>query len=293
MASRSALLWMTHVWSAETAREFEKFYGMRDSATPEVWLLLDARTPGSNRIADRYRRCLVHEERALFDLPYPKLAGHGLIDHPHFPVWSFFLSHRDYDYYWVVEYDVRFTGQWERFLSSFGRYGHDLITSHIRRFDREPRWPWWGTLQHTGETIPQQKRLRSFNVIYRLSNRAMHYIHEAMAAGWRGYPEVLLPTLLFHGGFRLLDFGGKSEFTPPGNRNRFYTSFGMHTGNLCFMGTMRYQPARAKAGHRRNKLYHPVKPPGMLTSAATKRSLAGRWLREFGGYLRILCRKAG
>jgi hypothetical protein len=219
----------------------------------------------------------VFEEKTLFRLPYPKLEGHPLVNHPHFPVLEFFLTHRDYDKYWVIEYDVRYTARWESLLSSFQSFNHDLITSHIRRFAQEPRWVWWDTLNHPTKAIARDKYLRSFNVIYRISNRALEFIHQAQLDGWRGYPEVSFPTLLLNGGFRLLDFGGNSEFTLPEYKNRVYTSRGSRGGRLSIFGTMRYRPSKARAGIRKNKIYHPVKPKSMIEPPKAKVNIVARW----------------
>src|SRR6266542_3480950 len=138
----TALLWLTHVWSPDLAAEFEKLSAIDGM---ETWLLLDSRTPGADVVAQNYPRCHILEKEALFRLPYPRLATPGLIGHVHFVVLDFFLSHRQYDKYWFVEYDVRYTGSWSSLFASFREFDHDLVTSHIRRFAEEPHWPWWKT----------------------------------------------------------------------------------------------------------------------------------------------------
>jgi hypothetical protein len=276
--SPAALLWLTHVWTPELQTEFEKLHNMQYPGSPDVWLLMDARTAGSGEIAQRYRRHHIFDERTLFRLPYPRLRGHGLIDHPHFPVLDFFLSHPEYANYWVIEYDVRYTGLWETLFQSFQNIDHDLITAHIRRFAQEPHWYWWDTLQHPSETVVRENYVRSFNVIYRISSRALEFIHHAQLHGWQGYPEVSLPTLLFNGGYKLLDFGGKGEFTLPEFENRFYTSHGFRSGNLCLFGTMRFRPSRTMPGARKNTLYHPVKPGSMAEPPGAKLRILAQWL---------------
>jgi hypothetical protein len=280
MSPSCALLWLTHVWAPELAVEFEKLCSLKGPDVPHVWLLLDSRTTGATSLAERYPRCHVFEEKRLFQLPYPRLEGHGLINHPHFPVFDFFLSHGNYENYWVIEYDVRYTGRWETLLSSFQSYDHDLVTSHIRRYAQEPSWFWWDTLHHPTKEIVRTRYVRSFNVIYRISNRALEFMHQAQSDGWRGYAEVSFPTLLLDGGFRLLDFGGKGEFTLPEYRNRFYTTHSSRSGNLGLFGTMRYRPSRARAGMRKNKIYHPVKPEAMIEPARERLKIMGRWALE-------------
>ncbi len=272
----SALLWMTHVWNADLQAEFEKLYRIDGPGMPEVWLLLDAQTPGAAALAARYR-CHVFDESALFGRGYARLPGQGLMTHCHFPVLDFFLAHPEHDHYWVVEYDVRYTGAWEALLSAFAPHPHDLITCHLRRFADEPRWYWWDSLHHPHLAIPRNEWWRSFNVIYRISNRALRFLHESFIDGWRGHSEVTLPTLLHHGGYALLDFGGNSPFALPGGKNRFYTSRSFGVGGF---GTVRYRPARAAAGWRRNKLYHPVKPGALREPRALRLRALRNYARQ-------------
>jgi len=277
MSSRSALLWMTHTWGPGLDGEFGKFIRMEYPGSPDVWLLLDSRTSGVEEIVRKYGRCHMIVEKELFSrLPYPRLEGEKLYDHVHFPVLDFFLSHPEYDYYWVIEFDVRYTGEWGSFLRAFEPYDHDLITSHIRRFHEEPRFWWWYSLNHPQEIIDRARYLRSFNVIYRISKRALALIHDKQRNGWRGYPEVLLPTLLDMGCCTLLDFGGDGEFVPPDFRNRFYTS-GSAAGLLNPFCTMRWRPSRTRTGFYRNTLYHPVKPRAMREPVGDRLRFFARW----------------
>ncbi len=61
----------------------------------------------------------------------------------HFPLLKFYLSHPHYDYYWCIEDDVAFSGDWRAFFEAFSTLDTDFISSHIRRYKEEPEWPWW------------------------------------------------------------------------------------------------------------------------------------------------------
>lgn len=282
MTSRSALLWMTHVWNDDLEAEFKKILHNKDPDFPEVWLILDSRTPDSADLRNRFQRCHIFNEEELFRcLHYTHHEGVILFDNMHFPVLDFYLSRPEYDYYWVIEFDVRYTGDWGRFLHAFSMYNHDLVTSHIRHFHEEPGWWWWDSLQHGSKTIDRGRYLRSFNVIYRISNRALAMVHDAQQDGWYGHPEELLPTLLYNNGFSLLDFGGDGEFVMPGGKNVFYTSGSTVNGILNPFCTMRWRPSRAKAGIWKNKLYHPVKPSAMMEPLSDRIRFFSRWIWKY------------
>jgi hypothetical protein len=278
MTKRSALLWMTHVWNQKLESEFEKILHMDYPGSPDVWLILDAKTPGARDIARQYKRCHLFTLKEMFQrLPYPRLSEVTLYSQSHFPILDFYLSHREYDRYWVIEFDVRYTGEWESFLKSFEPFDHDLVTSHIRHISEEPDWCWWNSFVHPTKTIDRARYLRSVNVIYRMSNRALCLIHNAQQDGWRGHPEVLFPTLLENSGYSLLDVGGDSKFTLPGFKNRYYTSISTRDGVPGPYCTYRWKPSRTRAGFRRNKIYHPVKPRSMHEPLREKITFFIQW----------------
>ena len=129
MTARFALLWMTHVWNRELEAEFERFLQINYPGSPDVWLILDSSTPGAMDLARRYERCHVFRVNEMFQrLSYPRINNKTLYNHVHFPILDFFHSHSEYDHYWVIEFDVRYTGEWEILLRSFESFNQDLIT---------------------------------------------------------------------------------------------------------------------------------------------------------------------
>lgn len=282
MTAKCALLWNTHVWCRELEQEFEKILSLDSPGSLDIWLVLDAKIPGAGEIAKKYRRCLVIDPEDLFRrLPYPPIEGFGILHHSHFPVLDFFLTHRDYDYYWFIEFDVRYSGDWRSFFTFFEPYTHDFIASHIRSYDEEPLWHWWDTLRHPVKTIGRGECLRSFNVIFRISNRGLEYIDREQQDGWQGFNEVSLPTLLHKGGYRIMDFGGDGRFTPPELKNRSYTSHGLKDGLLSPFCTMSWRPSRRQTGRHKNKLYHSVKPRQMVEPVTRRMKYVYIWLMSF------------
>ena len=168
-----------------------------------------------------------------------------------------FAREHKFDYYWIIEYDVRFSGNWECFFRYFSESTDDFLTSHIRSYAQEPDWYFW-QLDHFDKKIDLGKALRSFNPIFRISAPALEYVYQMYLKGWTGIYEALIPTLLFQGNFILRDFGGTGDFVLPQDINRFY----IDSSNCALSdGTMRYRPLHTSlAGCPENKLIHPVKP---------------------------------
>jgi hypothetical protein len=198
---------------------------------------------------------------SLSNFPIIPLSETYLPVNTHFPLIDFYFSNRDYDYYWIIEDDVRFSGKWGHFFNGFlpTKKNYDFISSYVKPYEQEPNWYWWDSLRHPYIKLPNYILLRSFNPIYRISKSGLEYIYQLLSTEkWEGHHEVLLPSLLNLEGFSLSDFGGDGPFVQKGDKNRSYTeTFLDHNGALNH-GTMRFRPVIDTLAEK-NKLYHPVK----------------------------------
>lgn len=195
----------------------------------------------------------------LYALKYSML-GDGIVPgHAHFPLFYYWKQTNDqFDYYWLIEYDVRFNGNWSTLFNSFENHPAGLITSHIKYLYEEPEWSWWD-LSHPIQSVDKRFRVRSFNPVCRLSIEAMTYLDQCFKSGWKGHNEVVLPTLLMHGGFEMLDLNGGNKFS---SEEKIYShTKGNRNGDLN-SGSFRHRPAMNRTGFRKNTLYHPVKENG-------------------------------
>ena len=176
----------------------------------------------------------------------------------HFPLLDFYKTNPDYDHYWLIEDDVRFSGLWHFLFSTFSDlYNYDLLASYIGNYKEEPRWFWWNSLRHNEYFIPLAERYKSFHPIYRLSNAALAHLCSMLDNKWVGHHEVLIPTLLYRSNYKLLDFGGEGRFVLKGFENKFYIAHDSKTPPS--VSTLRYRPIRYQEGNSTNKIYHPVK----------------------------------
>ena len=255
---KQAFLFVSHLSSKPVINEYKNIRHSTEKAG-DSFFLYDA-TAGI--VPDKIDKLspYLYSNKCLSDLGYPAIGKNIIPGHAHFPLFQFFLDNPNYDYYWFIEYDVRFSGKWNLFFDAFLTVRADFLTCHIRPYADEPSWSWW-QLKHPQEHIPLHKRLRSFNPIYRISNVALSFLHKAFKAGWCGHHEVALPTLLHHNGFTIREISGRGKYTVPGMEDKFYfSSDANNKGELSGM-TMRYRPTFWLYGRQKNKLYHPVKPP--------------------------------
>jgi hypothetical protein len=161
----------------------------------------------------------------------------------------------EYDFYWIIEFDVEFSGHWSKLLDAFADNASDLLCSSIIRYETFPEWGWWKSLQWPNDSKPEL--IRGFFPIARLSARAIDTIITAGQDGIDGFYEVVWPTILHHYGLTIEDIGGDGQFVRPANINRWYTS--TLTSHTLSPGTLVARPIRFRPGARPNVLWHPVK----------------------------------
>ncbi len=210
----------------------------------------------------------------LHELTFKPLDNHSLLPgSDHFPLFKFYLTHPEYDYYWHIEDDVRFCGEWKTIFEMFKDQDADFIASHLTKIEDDPDWYWWKSLTKKGKAVSLKKALRSFNAMHRISNKALKFLHAELSDGWGGHHEVVIPTLLYRNNFKIIDFGGDGVFVPTGNEFKLYTH-----------ESMSHLPIRM--GNVRNRIYHPVKEfkKNCIIATVGKKSLHKNWLHQTQNY---------
>jgi hypothetical protein len=162
----------------------------------------------------------------------------------------------NYSYYWFLEYDVAFSGSWERLFFQLNSCDADLLGTNLVPRSHDPHWNWWSTLE-TSEKLDIEEELRGFFPIVRISSKLLETVHIKYKQGWSGHFEVLLPTIASVCDARIEDIGGDGPFVKSKNKNRFYTS--TVAAGSDSPGTFIYRPPRPAPGILSNKLWHPVK----------------------------------
>jgi hypothetical protein len=171
----------------------------------------------------------------------------------------FWRQFPEYEHYWVIEHDVRYTGAWHELFDAFADSRADLLGTTLVRYADCPQWQWWRTLALADGDVPRERALRGFFPVYRISARALAGLHEAYVAGCRGHMETLMPTVISLQGLVLEDIGGSGPFVRSGNQERFYTND--PTSESLAPGSFVYRPILEAPGVVPGKLWHPVKTP--------------------------------
>jgi len=210
----------------------------------------------------------------IFEMGYLPLGDSLVMGNCHFPLLKFFLSHQSYDFYWTIEDDVSFRGEWSYLFNHYKEDESDLISCFVKKKEDEPEWPWWRTLSANGENIREEDIVCSFNPIYRISNKGLGCLHSCLSKGWCGHAEVVVATALSHNGLEIKDMGGTGRYVQDGEEEFFYTKDTHSHKALDIQVT------------RPNTIYHPAKEKmsssilrkNCVISAVGRGSMHKKWI---------------
>ncbi len=174
---------------------------------------------------------------------------------------SFHQRHPGYDYYWGVEYDVHYEGNWGFLLRRFATSDADLLGTTLYCAAEAPRKLLDPPLVLADGTRPSLDDIvRGFYPLFRLSNRFLRVLDQEYQRGWHGHYELTWGTIANRNGLAIEDIGGSGSYVKSHNRDMFYFNT-FYTQSLS-PGTFVFRPAHTKIHRRENTLWHPVKPAG-------------------------------
>ena len=262
---REAVLYYSHFKSPAVLREVARLRDELDSRY-DIFVIGYCRTPGALAGID----CVPVREYSQYDLaglPYPGKAPrfnpYDYTGNCDLAPMKFFLEHPDYDYYWLIEYDVRFSGAWPELFGDLSRSNADLLGTTMQTWAENPRWAHWSTLVTAHEDVPMERRVKSFIPFCRASRALLQACDERYRRGWGGHAEVVWPTISSLAGLSLEDIGGTGNLTPPERRGRYYSNTPLEWSQ--FPGTFVYRPSFADRNlfgpdcRFSGTLWHPVK----------------------------------
>lgn len=257
--ARIAVLYLAHKLTESLVRRLRSLRAECDGTDHDLTLLFDA----THSPCPELPGIPVHsfDVRSIEALGFHMLSagrnGPGIVPgNTDYPVLSYYLSHPAYNFYWLIEHDVRFTGSWRDFFAACDTSRADLLTTTIETFYENEYWFWWRSLGFRGTAPDRMEVIRAYLPIYRLSECACRLLVRECRDGWRGHFEARLPTILRRNKLVLEDIGGEGSFVPEGNENRFYIGANPRTPQIA---TLQWRPVLREPGSLPNKLWHPVK----------------------------------
>ena len=260
-----AVVYYTHDVTTTRKRELQRLAAELPDGS-DLWVTgccaggdaLDTLAGGRARIAAYVRDDL----RAL---PYPARAGQtnwanmrGAND---LALLRFYRDHPDYDRYWFIEYDVRYTGRWDELLGALDSSDADLLCTQVVPRTSMRAWTHWETFSTAPDEVPVNRMYSGFLPFCRVTRRLLAHIDTVCTRGWSGHPEALWPTAAASAGYTYEEIGGNSRYTPRERRGRYY-GFAWITG-VGRLGSFTAWPFYSDKSDFINRtkdvLWHPVK----------------------------------
>ena len=223
---RDAVLFRAHAFTPNAAQAFNRLVA-EAGGRYDIWLVGYCKSP-QDLAPYGHSRTDVYNRAELCAMPYTvKLASvnwDSISGHNDLPVLRFYRAHPGYRRYWVVEYDVRYTGHWQALLDELAGSDADLLGTTVQSFHHNPNWANWEGLATGDCLLDRSLWIKSFVPFAGLSNAALAAIDLAYGHGWTGHYEATWPTIVSTAGLKVEDIGSDGPFTPPHRRGRFYTN---------------------------------------------------------------------
>jgi hypothetical protein len=162
---------------------------------------------------------------------------------PEYPVMLFYLQNREFDYYYSIEYDVSFNGDWSDFFKACEDSTADFLACNLR--DKATNdiaiENYWDLINFECE---EEQKFAAFGAIQRYSNEMLRIYDKFLRNGLFGYYEITMPTIAKIANLEVKDF--------------------LEVDKLYHIGTMGcmvhpYIENMLMSGKYENCLFHPVK----------------------------------
>jgi hypothetical protein len=211
----------------------------------------------------------LYDRAALEGLEYALKLQHvkweSTTGHNDLPIMRFFRDRPYYEYYWIIEYDVRYTGNWAILFEDLKLSNADLLGTNVMDFDEAPHWAWWSRDELPVSIVPLESRLKIFAPFMRISMRLLNKVDAKYRTGWSGHYEMTLPTICKWSGLVVEDLGGNGRYTPRARLDKHYLS--NTTSWALFPGTFLFRPSFSDSEIRqfgkelagKPMLWHPIK----------------------------------
>lgn len=116
---------------------------------------------------------------------------------------------KSYDYYWYLEYDVAFTGDWNYFFDSCDKLNQDLICVMLRQYPIQPSFERF--YEQLAFDVEDCDKFAFFGPIWRASKLLLETLKNEYLKGKHGFYELIVPTIAALNGLSITDLNAASN----------------------------------------------------------------------------------
>jgi hypothetical protein len=213
MTARQAILFRAHAVSPGAARCLQRLVAESGPGF-DVWVVGFCRAPEALAGFGHPLAC-VYDQPILARLPYPAkqsaVRWERTDGHHDLPVLQFFRAHPDYARYWIIEYDVRYTGHWSALFDDCGRSDAGLLGTTLQRRQENPAWYHWASVATGAEVVAPEHWIKNFMPFVAATPALLDAIDVRYRQGWTGHYEATWPMIASLSGVGVEDIGGRKD----------------------------------------------------------------------------------
>lgn len=261
---KNCILYLSHIINDDIVNHFLKLKN-DVKKTYDIYFIFDSNSNyyfETKKYADKIDFICINSKKQLNELGYERFDNNTTIGIAYWFLQYFVikLNHKEYDNYWLMEYDVIFNGNYNDFFSDIDDNIHnDFVTQITESYYDSMDWYWWKdyanfNIDEKYYNYNKNYLFHSFNPIFRLSINAIMFMDCFLKTNKvNGHYEYLLITLLFNNGF--------SIFSINDDKNLQFTN-DKYNKKYCNQNTFKYRPfitINDIINNSVNFLYHPFK----------------------------------
>ena len=154
------------------------------------------------------KKCDYFSDENIFEFDFEYFnTGTNIWTNTYLAILQFYEKNRDFDYYWLLEDDLIFNGDWNIFFNFYGINNSDLIiTEHHINCPKHWNGGWYSMERNTfkGGFVPNQIG-GGMVAIQRFSNNLLKKMHELTLTGIHAHAEVFSVSIANHFGMKIED----------------------------------------------------------------------------------------
>lgn len=143
--------------------------------------------------------------KTIYRYDNSKVFKNGFVN-PSYIVENYYIEHPNYDYYYVHEYDVACTWNYNKFLQELDTNGDDFVGAYIQTTKSDKWWQWWIYQKQLCENLFGKDiiLLKSCVSFARLSNRLLKTIVSYSEERFNIIYELYWPTIAYIHNMKIL-----------------------------------------------------------------------------------------